>query len=377
MGHQLSAFYFFYFSVLGVLIPFFPVYLKYVGYEPAQIGLLMSIFPATKVFSPPFWGWLADRHFAPLRLVRLGSSISMLSFVVMPVIPLSGLPFLLMLFGFSWSAVLPLFESVAMGLLGVGSNRYAAIRLWGSIGFVVSSLLAAVWMEALMPIGSLPVLMALLLAGQFITSWFVPSPSGGARKGIKEGGGASRSRFWILILSAFLLQVSHGAYYSFFSLFLEERGYGQYEVGAIWSLGVLAEVVLFFGLRFCPFEVRAEVLLVLGLAVTCVRWLALSVEIYHPIWIFLVQLMHAGSFGLPHIAAIKIIGETFGGQQSARGQGAYAGIGFGFGGLVGSLMAGYLWERIPGDQVFLLSALVAWLAFQVQVIGSRLCRVSW
>jgi PPP family 3-phenylpropionic acid transporter len=376
VGHLLSPFYFFYFSVLGVLIPFFPVYLKSLGYGPAQIGLLMAIFPATKILSPPIWGWLADRFFGPLWLVRLGSLISLLCFILMSWIPLSGLPSLLVLFGFSWSAVLPLFESVALAFLGLGNNRYADIRLWGSIGFVVSSLLAAMWIEAMMPIGSLPALMALLLAGQCIASSFVPTSSSCSKREAGGGGRPLRGRFWIFILGAFLLQVSHGAYYSFFSLFLDEHGYGRYEIGAIWSLGVLSEVLLFWGFRFCSSEVRSEVLLTLGLAITCLRWLALSIGIYHPIWIILVQVMHAGSFGLPHIAAIKIIGETFGDRQNSRGQGAYAGIGFGLGGLVGSLMAGYLWGRISGDQVFLVSALVAWLAFQVQVFGARLFRVE-
>jgi hypothetical protein len=57
---RLSAFYALYFAILGVLRPYWPLYLENVGFGPGAIGALMAILPATKIVSPAFWGWLAD-----------------------------------------------------------------------------------------------------------------------------------------------------------------------------------------------------------------------------------------------------------------------------------------------------------------------------
>ena len=40
------------------------------------------------------------------------------------------------------------------------------------------------------------------------------------------------------MLVVFLLQVSHGPYYVFYTLYLEDHGYRAGVIGSLWALGV-------------------------------------------------------------------------------------------------------------------------------------------
>jgi PPP family 3-phenylpropionic acid transporter len=47
-----------------------------------------------------------------------------------------------------------------------------------------------------------------------------------------------------LMAACFAMSAAHGAFYVFYSIHLP-HGYSKTEVGALWSLGVLAEIVVF------------------------------------------------------------------------------------------------------------------------------------
>ena len=79
---RLSGFYFFYFAVLGTLIPYWGLYLKSLGYDALAIGQLMAIPMATKIIAPNIWGWLGDHYGHRMKIVRLASFASMLIFTL-------------------------------------------------------------------------------------------------------------------------------------------------------------------------------------------------------------------------------------------------------------------------------------------------------
>ena len=67
---RLSGFYLCYFATLGVLLPYWGLYLLALGFDPARIGELIAIPQATKLVAPTLWGWLADRTGRPMRVIR-------------------------------------------------------------------------------------------------------------------------------------------------------------------------------------------------------------------------------------------------------------------------------------------------------------------
>ena len=149
---------------MGVLVPYWPLYLSRVGYDPVDIGLVMALVPLTKILSPGFWGWWADRSHQPLRLVRWVSWLSFVGFL--PVFVdrqnLWLIGGVMMLFSFSWNGSLPLFETLTLNHLQSG-GRYGRIRLWGSIGFLVSVFAVGAWLDGFLPLERLPELLASLL----------------------------------------------------------------------------------------------------------------------------------------------------------------------------------------------------------------------
>ena len=132
---RLSGFYFFYFASLGVLIPYWSLYLKSLGYNSLAIGGLVAILPATKLIAPYIWGWLADHTRRSMFIIRVASVLALLSFLLVFISQqLYWLIFVMLLFSFFWNATLPQFEAMTLNHLGNDTHRYSMIRLWGSLG---------------------------------------------------------------------------------------------------------------------------------------------------------------------------------------------------------------------------------------------------
>ena len=139
---KLSGFYFFYFASLGVLIPYWSLYLKSLGFNSLTIGSLVAILPATKLIAPYIWGWLADHTRRSMLIIRIACLLAVISFSLVFVSQqLWWLASVMVLFSFFWNATLPQFEAMTLNHLGEDSHKYSMIRLWGSLGFIVIALL--------------------------------------------------------------------------------------------------------------------------------------------------------------------------------------------------------------------------------------------
>ncbi len=362
--HSLAGFYFFYFATIGVLLPYWNLYLKHLDFSARQIGELSAVLLATKIVAPYIWGWIADHTGKRLLVIRLAVFFGMMVFSATLVLHgYWALLVVLTIFSFFWNATLPQFEAATMNNLGDKKHMYSRIRLWGSIGFIFTASLLAPIIERY-GIQYLPMIILLILGITCINTLFVREAISLKQKSDK----ASMLKICLqpkvlaLLLATFLIQASHGPYYTFFSIFAEENGYTRSMIGQLWSLGVIAEVVVFFLVyRWLP-RFGAKNLLVVAMLLTAIRWwlIAFYVE-YLPILLF-AQLLHAASYGLFHAAAIQLIDRYFSGSVQGRGQALFSSIGFGLGGSLGSLMSGYTWNVIGPSYVYLLASGVALVA---------------
>lgn len=363
---RLSAFYFFFFGSLGIVLPYWALYLQDRGFGPEQIGALVATHMVTKVVAPYLWGWVADRRGHRLGIIRLGALISALSFtgVFWP----GGFWWMLWVsvsFSFFWNAILPQFEALTLTRLGSHIHHYASVRVWGSIGFIVTAVLLG-WFFESRGISLVPLAIFVSFAGICLTTLLVQEP--GADVGVRTGapapvGGVLRQPAVLALFAAcFLNQASHGPYYGFFSIYMGEVGYGGEVIGMLWGVGVTAEVVLLLLMQRLLPALGAHMLLTAAFALTTLRWLLTAwYPDQLPVLLF-AQTLHAFSFGVYHAAAIHLIHGWFRGSLMGRGQALYSGLSFGAGGALGTLVSGYLWEDVGAVWTFGAAALASLLA---------------
>ncbi len=329
----------------------------------------MAIIMATKVIAPIIWAWLADHSHSSMRLVRLAALLSVIFYLgVFFGNSFWWLALVMMLFTFFWNAVLPQVEVTTLNHLGDDDHRYGKVRLWGSVGFIVSSLLLGHALDTYPPSLVLPVVLACLL-GIFIFTLFIPD----ARKPVHaEQGGIIRyilkyPELMSFLLVCFLLQASHAPYYTFYTLYLSDFGYSKTMIGVLWALGVFFEVMLFLTMHRFLKPVRFRYLLIFSCVITSLRWLIIGMFPDSLALLVLAQVLHAVSFGLFHGVAVAMIHRYFTGHHQHRGMALYGSVSFGAGGAVGSLVSGYMMGWFGADVTFaaasltvLIAAVVAW-----------------
>jgi PPP family 3-phenylpropionic acid transporter len=361
---RLSGFYFFYFASLGALIPYWGLYLKSLGFGVVEIGELMAIVMATKIIAPNIWGWIADHSGRRMRLVRMACLLSTLTFAgVFIGQDYWMLALVMALFSFFWNAALPQFEVTTLNHLGAETQRYSIIRLWGSIGFIVAVAGLGGMFEHT-GTGVLPAVLVALFAGIWVASLLVPERGTAhpqhdnepLRKVLTQPAVVS------LLLVCFLVQASHGPYYTFYSLYLAANGYSETAIGQLWALGVVAEIGVFLKMHDWLPRFGARALLLVATLLTAVRWALIGLFV-EQIWIMIfAQILHAASFGVYHAVAIDLTHQLFTGRHQGRGQALYSSLSFGAGGAVGSLIAGYLWEGAGAQWMYAAAAATAALA---------------
>ncbi len=372
---KLSVFYFLYFSSLGIYIPYWGPYLRDLGFDSAAIGTLFAATLINHIFAPYLWGWIADRTHARLRIIRLAATLALSCFVLVLLNhTFYWLAFVLFGFGFFWYALLPQVEVLTMRSLKHESRHYSSIRLWGSVGFITC-------VAGLAPIindyGTLiiPWLIIGVLAMLWIVTFSIDSYRYHATSVVSIMTYLRRPEILSLFVLCFLIKLSHGPYYTFFSIYLREHSYSNTMIGQIWACGVIAEVGIFLLMYKILPKVGAPLLLLISLIGATIRWLLTAYFVDSLGILLLAQSLHAVSFGVYHAAAIHLINFWFRGGAQGRGQALYSAVSFGAGGALGSYLSGQLWDSIGSTYVFSLGAMAALIAVPLVIpIYRNICR---
>jgi len=367
MYWRLSGFYLFYFAALGSFWPYWGLYLKSLDFNEAEIGELVAIIMATKIVAPNLWGWIADHTGRRMVVVRIGSLLAAIAFAGIYLdTGYWWLALVMLVYSFFWNASLPQFEATTMSHLGDDSHRYSMIRLWGSVGFIVAVVVLGPVLGRYGEGIIVPVFL-LLLIGIWLSSLLVPEPTSQHPhpEHVSIVHVLRRPEVIALFVVCFLLQASHGPYYTFYSIYLEESGYSYSAIGQLWGLGVAAEIVIFlFMHRMLPrFGVRR--LMLLSLALTAVRWVLIGGYVDNAMLLIFSQILHAASFGIFHAVAITMVHRYFTGRHQGRGQALYSSLSFGAGGALGSYVSGYLWQDVGPEMTFVLAGLISAIAWLV------------
>jgi PPP family 3-phenylpropionic acid transporter len=347
---NISAFFYFYFSIIGVWVIFLPKILQNTGYNATQIGIIFSIPPLMRFLTPFFF----------LKLFNLSKTVLHITLVMMiisiPLLYLTIHDFTLfaltnIFFGVSFGLVLPYIETYALGELA--KERYGKARLWGSIGFTIIALVLAQIFDNDIGLHFITISVIMSVFFAYIIAQDDGHFNNNPNKQNNKFSLFSQTYLWI---SIFLMQMSFGAFYSFFTIYETDHGISLEMVSYLWSFGVLCEIVLFY---YQAYIIKYDLLKIIKFTIfiTAIRWMLLYLFPESLFISYLSQSFHAFSFALYHTATLSYL-YTLYSDKKLTSQ-FYYGLGFGLGGFVGSLVAG----KFYGEYLFLSSAIIAFISF--------------
>ena len=357
LSFRLGAFYFAFFAYAGAYVAWFPLYLASRGLGAAEIAWVLAAAPAVRIFAPAAWGWLADRTGAQRAIVAFSCAANAAGFAVLPFVEgFAAIAVLMALTSVLSAAALPLVEAITFAHLGARQGRYGPIRLWGSFGFIATVLGGGAWLEV-QPVATLAAVLLGCALGTLGAALYLPA--GATHRAVQ------RARFVLppgataLLGSGFSMAFAHGALYVFLTLHLQRLGYGETFIGFAWTLGVLAEILVFLYLPALFRRASLATILAASCALGALRFLAIGWAADVAVLLLLAQLLHAATFGSFHAAAVAAVHRVFPPHAQGRGQTLFSSLSYGAGGAAGALAAGWAWELAGPAAAFSLSALAA------------------
>lgn len=366
-----AAFYFMYFAYTGVGMAFLPLYFAARGLSAGEIAFLAALPYLARTFAPAAWGWLADASGAQRGIVVFSCVAGVACFLAIPHAGgVAAIAWLVVLLSLLSSGAVPLVEAITLASLAGRTGRYGPIRVWGSVGFIAATLGGGAWLDY-RPATTIPPLLVSLSALSLAIA--LALPPGVRRAHPSSGSSLLTSRTAALLAAGFCMSAAHGTLYTFFTLHLERSGHSGMAIGALWTLGVLAEIVVFLALPVLFRRFSLSAILLASFACAVMRFLAIA-WLPASLWVLVpAQLLHAATFGAFHAASIAAVHRLFPEHAQARGQALFSSLSYGAGGAAGALLAGWAWEASGPAMAFSASALAALLgacfAYRLRRIG--------
>jgi MFS transporter, PPP family, 3-phenylpropionic acid transporter len=357
-----SLFYFLYFAAFGIYIPYWTLYLKHLSLSPVQIATIYAIPSIARIFLPPIYGYLADRGQHRKMILRMTAVAQVAPLLLL--IQFHSYPALLLLisiFSLFNAAVLPFTEATVQEEQEKGKLDYGRTRLWGTVSFI---LLAATFGKVIERFHYDWILYGFIafLFLLSVLSFFQPGGKIGVQFQRQDIDRILRKKStWIFLTCVFFMHLSQGAYYGFFSIHLSEIGFQDSNIGIQWAAAAASEIAIFFFASVILRRFALVHLFRICLLFAAVRWLWIYyAEAYF--WLTLSQGMHAFSFGLFHIACMRMTHTIFSEGFRSIGQSLVSSLGWGLGSVIGVLVSGYLWQEF-GAATFLFSSAIAFAGF--------------
>ena len=398
---RLKLFYFAYFAALGAFSPYLGPFLEARGFSAWQLSVLMSLWYGTRALAPNLWNIGVAQSAVPIQWLRhgaLGTLLATLCFL--PHWPFPGMVLVMLVFASLYNALMPQYEALTLAHLRGETESYSSIRLYGSIGFLMVVLgYGALFREigadylivAMLPLVALMVWASYLsgcpledqsrigstqshnpledqsriISAQSHNPNSLNLPTSQDASNSHEFSTASPSSSTLfrvlqpsiiaLLFIGFCNQIAHGPLYVYFSIFLLRHGFDEFQVGALWSLGVACEIVAFMLMRRVLLQIQIMPLVAFCLIAGAARWAATGLWPDSGWVIAGAQTAHALTFAALHAAYMHIIARDVCADDLGFTQALFYSVASGLGGVASALVAGLLWEKM-GDQACFYAA---------------------
>lgn len=358
-----------YFAYAGLFGTYAPLWFQSLGFSTLAIGALAALQSSTRLFSPYAWGWLADHTGQRTQLLRLAAALALVcAFGFFASSHYAWIAAVTVALFVCTAGVIPISEaalahSVSRGAV-LDTGRYGRVRVWGSIGFIVTVVGAGALLQAI-GVRAFPWLAVILLGGLLAAAHQLPLVTEAPHGSDSAPGAMAVLRQPVVawfFAGVFFTVLAHTSLYAFFSLYLVSLGYSKTAVGLVWAVGVAAEVVWFWFQGGWLSKRSPHAWLTIAAVVSMLRFAATAAFGTLPAVLVLVQCTHAITFAAQHSSCIGVINRHFPGRLRGRGQALYTLLGYGASGVIGGLAGGAVSEAFGFAAVFWCASGAAALA---------------
>lgn len=364
--------YFIYYTGFGIYLPFINIYYRSIGLSGLEIGIINTLSPLVGMLSAPLWGILNDRYGKTRILLAIAVTGSILagwgiaaagSFIVL--IPITAL------FSLFYSTIQPMLDSNTLLLLGNQRERYGSIRMWGSAGYVLLTLLGGYLLEHL-GLASLFPLFTLCMATLLICLLWYPTRKvdlGSSPRIFEILWSMLRQPRWLVfVLSAMLVWVAANGMHTFLGVYLAEVGASQGLIGITMAIGGIAEIPsMYFGARLLK-HLAPKKMIVIGMFAYMLRMFCYTI-MRTPEWAPLINLLNSVTFGFFWIGSVAYVNELAPDEIKATSQGLLLAV-LNLASLISTTFAGWLYDTTGPANLFLILGIFSMAAGIIFSIGT-------
>lgn len=345
----LVGFYLLYFGTVGITQPFLPAYLRSLALSTTEVGLLLALQPLASLIAPPLWGHLADRTGRLSHVLTLLTVGTALCFA--PLMTVERFPALVVTLGayacFA-SSITTLLDSLALNHVAQRGGSFAHLRLFGSLGFIICTTAFGLWVQQVDRSTIAVALTLLILLSLWSLSLRARTPTGAtphALAGLQLLRDNKDLR-WLLAATC-LHWMACAPYNGMFAIHVTALGLPPSVVGLSFGLGVVAEVAaMLLYPRFAD-RIAPRHLLCLSFALSALRWGGVAL-VSSPLPLAALSLLHGMTFGAFYLSSVAFMARRVPQHLRASGQGLFAAVTFGIGGLVGFTSSGAGYSLLGG-----------------------------
>jgi len=364
---KFSLVYFSIFIVIGINAPFFPLWLSSKGFTERYIAIILATSVLTKLLANPFFAGLGDKYGnrkIPMLYLSFISTIILFSLNIFNSLYL--IAFMAITSWALFAPLMPLTESLTTTAIKKYNFDYGNTRLWGSVSFIIIAFFGGIIIEKY-GLKYVPILMTIGALFLFLSIIIMPTiPSLPARKKFSTYALLKNRNFFPFLLACGAIQSSHGIYYGFSTIYWKSIGLSETVIGALWAEGVVFEIILLAYFYKFKNYTSPKIFIIIAGVMAIIRW-TLMAYADTILYIALIQILHAFTFGLTHLAAINFISEVMPVRAQAKSQALYSAISMGAFLAVSISVSGDLY-RIFYDKSFLFSSFLAFSGVIISLI---------
>jgi MFS family permease len=359
-------------SSFGFLQPFLPLYMEAAGLDRFQIGLVTGLGTGLAFIIQPFLGRLSDRLDARRPFISacaLGATIAYMAFPFA-----NGLATLFILVAFGANGVMYL-QTAGGVLIGrmvqasKGGTMYANLRIWGSIGYLVTSIVSGLLVRGTDRAGLDMIFFTgpLVFLAVAILAWWLPDRKSAVTDDEPAGNAPLPDNLKRFLAAYFFYVLALYGASGFLSLYMKSLGAQGLWITGTFAAGVVIEVlVMRWSGRFSDRYGRRPAL-AFSFVLLPIR-LLLYVPATGPLWILMVQTLHGINFGIVGAVAIVFVNDLATERTKGHAQSRLAAVS-GLGMACGPIVFGTAAQFAGLSSMFAVAAFIAAIGAAILVFG--------